>query len=393
MKKYYIDNVCGNDENDGLTESTPKKDYKKLCLCAGDCVAFRCGNFYREQLEITGGEDGAPIIYSSYGKGEKPIFCGSINVSNEDFWEDMGGNIWRLGCPINGDVGNFVLDGECCATFRYSRDELVSQADFWDSRQSEGNKGKNFSPQEIFFYSDKNPAKKYNSIECVSYGTRVLVVLKSNVIIENLSFMNSGVHALAGSGKNITVRGCDFKNIGGCAWDRELKIRFGNGIEFWQYGENITVENCGFKNIYDSCVTHQGPGENTVTARNFVCRNNRFDTYGMAAFEYRDKMPIDSCFSGNECVNAGCGFAMLGETVPRRSEIWPQPMGHHIFLWRIENESDGGSLLINNNRFLDAPVGAAIYSIISSKAEAQISLKDNVYEGEQAIRIYSKTLK
>lgn len=390
---YYVDNILGDDKNDGISPSHPKRSYKNIELSGGDTVLFKCGSFYREQLDITSGTDELPITYSSYGEGEKPTFCGSTDVSGEENWESVGENVWRLVCDVSGDVGNFVLDGECCATLKWSREELVDQADFWDSRQSEGEKRKPFSQQEVLFYSEENPSKKYKSIECVSFGTRVLGVLKSNIIIENLSFMNSGVHALAGSGKNITVRGCDFKNIGGCAWDKDLKIRFGNGVELWHYGEDITVENCEFKNIYDSCVTHQGPGEDTVTARNFICRNNRFDTYGMAAFEYRDKLPINSCFTGNECVNAGCGFAMLGETLPRRSEIWPQPMGHHIFLWRIEKGSEGGNLSITNNRFSHAPVGAAIYSIISPEAEAQITLEDNVYEGEQLIKIHSETLK
>jgi len=99
----------------------------------------------------------------------------------------------------------------------------------------------------------------------------------------------------------------------------------------------------------------------------------------MAAFEYRDKLPIQSVFSHNVCRNAGCGFAMLGETLPRSSEIWPQPMGHHIFLWRIPEATEGGSLAIHDNVFGYAPVGAAIYSIISVEAEAQIALENNTY--------------
>ena len=70
---------------------------------------------------------------------------------------------------------------------------------------------------------------------------------------------------------------------------------------------------------------------------------------------------------------------MLGETKPRSSEIWPEPMGHHIFLWRIPTSTDGGELTICNNLFGAAPEGAAIYSIISSEAEAQITLKNNKY--------------
>ena len=72
---------------------------------------------------------------------------------------------------------------------------------------------------------------------------------------------------------------------------------------------------------------------------------------------------------------------MLGEDIPRKSEIWPQPMGHHIFLWRIDEPTDEGRLEIKNNIFQDAPVGSAIYSIISPAAEAQMELKNNILVG------------
>jgi hypothetical protein len=169
-----------------------------------------------------------------------------------------------------------------------------------------------------------------------------------------------------------------FENIGGCAWSRDLKVRFGNGFEIWHKGNDILIENCFFKNVYDSCVTHQGPGEITEPTKNFICRNCTFDTYGMAAFEYRDKLPINSSFTGNTCLNAGCGFAMLGEELPRYSEIWPDPMGHHIFMWRMPKATEGGSFEISGNQFYDA-TGAAVYSIISPEAEAQMNIHDNQY--------------
>ena len=54
-------------------------------------------------------------------------------------------------------------------------------------------------------------------------------------------------------------------------------------------------------------------------------------------------------------------------------------MGHHIFMWRIPKATEGGSLVIENNYFGPAPVGAAIYSIISPEAEAQTKLDNNKY--------------
>jgi len=99
----------------------------------------------------------------------------------------------------------------------------------------------------------------------------------------------------------------------------------------------------------------------------------------MASYEQRDVLPLYAEFIGNVCEDAGEGFSRLGEAMPRRSEIWPQPMGHHIFLWRIPYATEGGNLTISGNEFGPAPVGAAIYSIISPEAEAQMTVDNNKY--------------
>ena len=379
MATYYIDNINGNDSFDGFSPEQPKKDYKIIDVKPGDTICFKRGSFYRTTLDIVGGAPEAPVTYTAYGKGNKPVFCISFDVSDEHCWIDQGNNIWKCNSNIVGDVANFVFnENDCDATLRWEREDLTCQGDFWDNCFGKHNAVFDEN-REILLYSEGNPALVYKHIECVAHHTREIAKQKNNIIIENIHFRNSGVHAMAGQGRNVTIRNCIFMNIGGCVWDKNQKIRFGNGVEFWTYGEDILIENCYFQNIYDSCVTHQGPGNQTIPTRNFICRNNFFDTYGMAAFEYRDKLPIASSFVNNICMNAGCGFAMLGEELPRYSEIWPQPMGHHIFLWRIPEATRGGGLKIRNNVFGNSPVGAAIYSIISAEAEAQIKINNNVY--------------
>ncbi|MBE7066020.1 MAG: hypothetical protein E7385_00535 [Ruminococcaceae bacterium] len=379
MATYYIDNINGNDFFDGFSLEKAKKDYKTIDVKPGDIISFKRGSFYREPLNIVGGSMEAPVTYTAYGEGNKPVFCISFDVSDKAHWVAQGNNIWKCTTDIVGDVANFVFnENDCSATLRWDKNELVAQGDFWDSKFGDHNAVSD-NTREILMYSEGNPTSIYSHIECVAHNMRVIAKQQNYIIIENIHFRNSGVHAIAGQGRGVTIRNCEFMNIGGCVWDKNQKIRFGNGVEFWTYGEDILIENCYFKNIYDSCVTHQGPDEKTIPTRNFICRNNIFDTYGMAAFEYRDKMPIASYFMNNICLNAGCGFAMLGEELPRYSEIWPQPMGHHIFLWRIPGATKDGSLKIRNNIFGNAPVGAAIYSIISPEAEAQIKLNNNIY--------------
>ena len=75
-KTYYVA-ANGNDNYDGLSESTPFKTVKKinkLNLVAGDTVAFRCGDIFSGAgLELTAsGADDNPINICSYGQGAKP---------------------------------------------------------------------------------------------------------------------------------------------------------------------------------------------------------------------------------------------------------------------------------------------------------------------------------
>ncbi|MGM9624695.1 MAG: hypothetical protein ACI3XM_03195 [Eubacteriales bacterium] len=407
MAIYYIDSAAGSDRNDGLSPETPKRNDTAVTPAPGDSILYRRGRIIRGILHTTAGTDDAPITYGAYGScdddgfGDKPIICGSLDASSPDVWEEIAPHIWRCSVPTKGDVGNIIfvkktddnrpwrelqeyeknarLDG---ATLRWNREDLREQGDFWDSRFGETNHPKDIpTAQELLLYSVGNPASVYAHIELAHWGERKLGELRSNIIIEDIAFCGSGVHALAGSdGKNVTVRRCSFKMIGGCVWSRDIFVRFGNAVEFWINADHVYVEDNDFYGIYDSCVTHQGPGEKTIPANHFICRRNVFNTYGMAAFEYRDKMTIESEFTDNICINAGCGFPIYGETLPRRSEIWPQPMGHHIFLWRIEHATKGGSLVIARNAFESAPIGAAIYSIISPEAEAQMHVFDNTYD-------------
>lgn len=375
MTTYYIDNKNGNDALDGRSPQSARKNYTDLSLKKGDEVLFKRGSFYRDKLHAL-----PYVSYGAYGDGEAPTFCGSTDVSGEENWAlTERENVWKCKKQILGDVGNMLLGDGLYGTFRWELDELASEGDFYDARSILGDCFKQDNEPSLYLYSQGNPAAKYPHIEAISYNTRQLVKLGDGMSFDSLRFINSGVHGMAGNGDHITVRNCSFENIGGCAWSHELRIRFGNGFEIWERGDDILIENCSFKSVYDSCVTHQGPGEDTKPAERFICRGCHFDTYGMAAFEYRDKLPIDSAFVGNTCIGAGCGFAMLGEELPRRSEIWPQPMGHHIFMWRIDHATDGGRLEIRDNHFGPAPVGAAIYSIISPEAEAQVTLENNLY--------------
>lgn len=385
---YYVDSRDGIIGACGTDPEHPVRNYRELKLLPGDTVLFKRGTVMRDVLYCVCGTDASAVSYGAYGVGEPPVFMGSINASSPEAWEETErACVWRCRLDIPTDVGNFIFnDDECTATLCWDEADLSHQGDFYDSRFAEcnQNRGHTVSEQNVLLWSERNPGEYYSHIEIATYAERTLGSMCSNIVIEDITFMNGGVHGLTAVGetRGVVVRSCVFKNIGGCGWSRERRIRFGNGIEFWIGAEDVLIEGCTFKNIYDSCATHQGPDDKTPPAKNFRVRGNLFDTFSMAAFEYRAQMMIDSDFVGNVCKNAGCGFGMLGEPIPRRSEIYPLPMGHHIFLWRIWSAPEGGGLLIEGNTFENAPFGAHIYSIICPEAEEQITIGENTYIGD-----------
>ena len=304
MATYYIDPLRGTEPGDGLSPEAPKKSIKDISIQPGDIIRFACGRVYRESLHLAGGKVIDPVTYTTYGEGPMPVFIGSEDVSDPADWVEEAPHIWRCIKPINGDVGNFIFnDDECTATLRWTEEELSGQGDFYDSRFGEGNQHlASYSPQRLLLCSKINPGKYYDHIEAVAYGDRILCRLESNVIIDGLCFKNSGVHAIAGDhgADNVTVRNCRIENIGGVVWNRDLKIRFGNGFEIWQYANDILVEN------YDN-TGRQIPGRKAdVDQRSFRDSKLCFTEEQVKAETARCLGCGASIVDPNQCV--GCGI-------------------------------------------------------------------------------------
>lgn len=389
MAVYYIDLIGGKENADGRGPQEARKHYEDLDIRPGDSVLFKRGTFVRAGLKTVNGEKGKAVTYGAYGEGNKPVFCGSVDLSNSAYWECVGENLWKCTREVPTEAGNFIFDhGKSCGALRWTREELSGQGDWYDNRL--GSMYENctgycqFHPDcfkgepLLLLYSEKNPGEFYSHIECAIFGEGRMAACDHDIIFEDLCFQNFGVHGICGAGINITVRNCDFLYIGGAVIIRKERIRFGNGIEFWEKCENCVVEGCYFHNIYDSGITHQGKQNQNIP------KNNRFDhnffsSCGMAAYECRDFIPVNTTFCGNTCIGAGEGFAGLGDTLPRNSQIYPLPMGHHVFIWRIKGPTPGGHLIMKKNHFLGAPVGAAIFSMAPWEVTAQMEIDENVY--------------
>lgn len=401
MAVYYVDSRKGKKENDGLSEKTPTDSYRSLGIKPGDTVLLAAGSVFRDRLYSPDGEADAPIKWDVYGDGEKPEFWGSVDISGKENWVETAKNVWRYtGAPFENEPCNLIFDDSACGVLAWAYEDLDKQGkwhythigyDRYDRVAEMPERLKN-QPKALYLYSEGNPGGMYRHIECALYYNRIMMTAARHVTFQNIGVRYGGCHGFAtlGGAYGVTLRGCEFRFIGGAVWERRSRVRFGNGVENWEYGEDFTVENCLFEEIYDSCTTHQGMTERRGPSKHIVIRGNTFKNYGMAAYELRDMVTADSVFKNNVCLGAGLGFSLQGETPPRKSELWPQPMGHHLFIWRIKGASEGGSFTVRGNVFGDAPYGAAVYSTASEAAERQIRLCGNTYrigDGEDPLLV------
>lgn len=382
---YYVDSRAAAGA-DGRSPETAASSWRALNIQPGDSILFARGSFFRDVLELPEGAADAPLYIGAYGEGDKPVFCGSVQTSYPEKWKEIRENIWEYTDSFSSEPSNIIFEDGSCGVLAWEESELI-KPDRWHFTCLASDQDFDLpADARLLMYSPGNPAEIHSSIEVAVYGSRHMVSCKAHAAFEDIAFINSGVHGYGeNSPHDVAFRRCEFRFIGGKVWSKELKIRFGNALECWQSGKNILVENCLFDQIYDSCVTHQGPGEQAGLGVNITYTGNTFKNFGMAAYEARDKVGVNVVFENNVCIGAGEGFSLQDETPPRRSEIWPQPMGHHLFIWRMPHDTENGSTIVRNNVFGSSPYGAAVYSIVSKEAEAQFIFEGNRYEKTEGL--------
>ena len=108
---FYVDSEHGRDAQSGVT---PEQAWRTLEhvntaeLMAGDTVRFKRGSVWRGQLKPVSGEDGAPVTYTTYGEGEKPLILGSRPRSRPEDWVQVREGVWAT-LPVEHSVGEELL--------------------------------------------------------------------------------------------------------------------------------------------------------------------------------------------------------------------------------------------------------------------------------------------
>ena len=94
---YYLDSEAGKDSNDGVTPATAWQTLAKandLKPQPGDKVLFKRGGVWRGTLTAKSGEEGRPVLYSSYGTGPKPVLEQSVDRSRPEDWFEESPGVW-----------------------------------------------------------------------------------------------------------------------------------------------------------------------------------------------------------------------------------------------------------------------------------------------------------
>ena len=96
-RTFYVSSSMGHVKANGTSEATAWQGLDQVNaadLQPGDTVLFRRGDTWRGQLRPKNGSTGKPVTYGAYGKGERPLFLGSVSRNRPGDWQDEGGHIW-----------------------------------------------------------------------------------------------------------------------------------------------------------------------------------------------------------------------------------------------------------------------------------------------------------
>lgn len=136
---YYFSSK-GHDADPGTSALKPWQSVDKLKsvrLRGGDSVLFHCGEIFTGGITAEqSGEPGRPIVYSSYGRGAKPVLSGFMSPAN---WRAISPGIFEADLPGVGWVVNMVtMDGVLQVMGRYPN-RNASNKGYLSYESSDGN--------------------------------------------------------------------------------------------------------------------------------------------------------------------------------------------------------------------------------------------------------------
>ena len=304
---YYVSSTgassVGTSETSPMSYETARsKTYK-----SGDTILFKRGDiFYGTFHPTMVATDEQPITISAYGEGMMPIISGYKIANSESSWQMHSEGLYKIylmdckkftGITATDNNSNnigFLEDSNRVKYFnkKSSLSELEEKYDFY------------CDGYYLYMKTDKNPYTDLGELKLATKNN--LMVLASNVKVENIRFLGTGAHGLVAANENtenVEISNNIIEDIGGSY----LKgtIRYGNGIEFYgTNASNIVIKDNIIRNVYDVGFTMQGTkgsGKNVVVERNLFVSNSQDSEIwesgsatGIESYEFRNNISINA---------------------------------------------------------------------------------------------------
>jgi hypothetical protein len=247
---FYVDAVDGVDDNNGLSPETAWQTIAKVNeapLGPGDCVLFKRGQIWREELSIyfLDGTADNPIFFSAYGEGPKPVINGADVVTD---WAQHSGNIWQA-TVANGEIRGVWFDER--------RGEMV------DSIGAVTGERHWFADNNtVYVYSSSDPGVRYTN-PGVEIAQRMTCINDSSepssyIVVDNFRLVHNGaVRGFAGT--------IDVRERGDRYWTiQNVEIEESGVLALMLRGSYVTVSNSVIINNDSGVLFHEDSLNNTI---------------------------------------------------------------------------------------------------------------------------------
>ncbi len=341
----------GNDKNDGLSSSSPKKD-PTVYIKKGNCQCLlKSGDVFSFDSTITAGSN---LVISTYGGSERAGLSFIRTTRSKLKVYDKTNNIYSVSLnSADTDLGWISIDG------------IIN----W-KRKLDFNLEKN---NEYYCDLDKHiiyiKSKEDLSGKQISYsysGHGLYIWNQNSVVVENIEIAGTGWHGISLAwDTDIIVQNCYIHDVGGAiASGRSNK--YGNGIQIWANDcHNIYI----YKNIVTDCfdagLTAQINSAQQKNSSDLFFINNLVErcNYGFESFHTSTDYYMKNLVVANNIF-----YDSKDITNGYRLTVSSTDYTAHLCLWDYSNLKS--SIKIKNNFGFKTQTNAISYSLRSKVVPA-----------------------
>ena len=340
---YFVKNGGDNSAN-GESDATAWETVAKVngyTFSAGDTISFNKGDMWREALVVhDSGDLNDPIVYQSYGTGDKPVLYGSTNISDSGWTAEVGSAYKHDFIAVNVNPGATVQ--------HWTGIE-------WDVFTL-GGSSTTLNVGEYYYMHTETPKAIYIRMRDDSNPDGEIFEVSSNAM--NITSNGKSYWTIKDMVFGFAVKGADIRTdgVGGTIKDCTIKNTGGDGISLTGTVSGFVVDGCLITGCGDGNLA--GVSGDAVTFHN-DCRGT-----------------VKNCILANNDVS---GIAHIGDCHGYHYNNLIYGNTDNIIIY--EN-STGGHTFVNNIIFCTSRTEKGIQLGSGSSSTAQVIIKNCTIYGE-----------